>query len=202
MRLQNGEKIFIDKWDLIIAHPPCTYLTTAATSAHSTKVVPVNWINARVHQRISAMDFFMACIEANCDKIAVENPKGVMNTVYRKPDQIIEPYYFAESEDDSENYVTKSTCLWLKGLEPLKRTNELEKPDNGKLFGISPRGKAYCWNDRINSDRATNRSKTFPGVAKAMAEQWAGNANIESDGDCYGKQTQPLGFEANAKLVP
>lgn len=88
----------------------------------------------------------------------------------RKPDQIIEPYQFAASESDSENYVTKRTCLWLKGL-PLLKTNDLEKPNNAKLFGTNKNGKAYCWEDAYTRD-PKGRSKTFPGIAAAFAEQW------------------------------
>ena len=171
MKLENGQKIDIDHWDLIIAHPPCTYLTNVATRHHSIRMTPVNQINARTLQRINSMEFFMRFVYANCDKVAIENPVGVMNTCYRSPDQIIHPYMFAEDENDSENYVTKATCLWLKGLEPLK-TNGLEKPDNAKLFGtFTTTGKAKTWEDTYSRDGGI-RSKTFPGVAKAMAEQW------------------------------
>ena len=137
-KTEDGSTHNVDKWDLIIAHPPCTYLSNAATRSHS---------------------------------LAIENPVGVMNTVYRKPDQIIEPYQFAESEDDKENYVTKRTCLWLKGLKPLQG-NSLDKPNNAELFGKHPNGKARCWEEMVKGDRATVRSKTFEGIAKAMAEQW------------------------------
>lgn len=170
MKLQNGEKIEIPHWDLIIAHPPCTYLTNAAVRHHSVKMTPINQINARTLSRISSMDFFMRFVFADCEKIAIENPVGIMNTAYRAPDQIINPYQFAESESDTENYVTKATCLWLKGLEPL-RTNDLPKPDNGKLFGYLPNGKAKCWGDTYSRNGSV-RSKTFPGIAKAFAEQW------------------------------
>ena len=172
MRLQTGEKIEVPRWDLIIAHPPCTYLSNVATGSHSINKVPVNWINARTKSRIEAMNFFMDCVNANCDKIAVENPVGIMNTVYRKPDQTVDPWMFAESEDDAENYVTKKTCLWLKGLAPLLSMKVLEKPDNEKLFGRHPSGKISNWEERINVNRSVVRSKTFPGIAKAMAEQW------------------------------
>ena len=126
------------------------------------------------------MSFFMQCIMADCDHIAVENPVGVMNKAYRKPDQIIEPYNFAESESDTANYVTKRTCLWLKGL-PLLKTNSLNKPDNAKLFGTYKNGKAGCWNDSHARDPKV-RSKTFPGIAKAFAEQW-GDYLIQMDAD-------------------
>lgn len=95
-----------------------------------------------------------------------------MNSAYRKADQIIDPYMFAESVDDTENYVTKRTCLWLKGLPPLEGTG-LPKPDNAKMFGRLPSGKARTWEDTYSRDAGV-RSKTFPGIAKAMAEQWGG----------------------------
>lgn len=171
MRLQNGKKITIDRWDLIIAHPPCTYLSNVATRAHSLNCTPLNWINARTYNRIEAMDFFMKCIDANCERIAVENPIGVMNTSYRKPDQIIHPYYFAESKDDEENYWTKATCLWLKGLPLLKYKDIANEPYEHKL-GKYSNGKNKTWEETRSGDREKNRSKTFPGVAKAMAEQW------------------------------
>lgn len=168
MRLQTGEKIVVEKWDLIIAHPPCTYLSNVATRHHSINHTPLNWINARTDNRIEAMQFFMRCIEANCEKIAVENPVGIMNTAYRKPDQIIHPYMFAETEDE---IVTKGTCLWLKGLPPLfPKYNS--KPDNKEKFGTYPTGKARDWESSISRNRAKERSKTFYGIAKAMAEQW------------------------------
>ena len=110
---------------------------------------------------------------ARCSHIAVENPIGFMNTAFEKPQQIIHPYMFAESMEDEENYVTKATCLWLTGLPKLKTTG-LEKPDNRKLFGTYPSGKEKTWEEVISGrDRAKLRSKTFPGVAKAMATQWS-----------------------------
>lgn len=168
MRLQTGEKITIPKWNLIIAHPPCTYLSNVATRHHSLNCTPLNWINARTNNRIEAMQFFMRCIEADCEKIAVENPVGIMNTAYRKADQVIHPYMFAESEDER---VTKGTCLWLKGLPPLLPKYDT-KPDNREIFGTYSNGKARDWESSINRNRAKERSKTFYGIAKAMAEQW------------------------------
>ena len=165
------------KWDLIIAHPPCTYLSNVATRHHSLKCTSLDRINDRTFKRVEAMQFFLNFANADCERIAIENPVGVMNTCYRKPDQIIHPYYFAESEYDTENYVTKATCLWLKGLKPLTYT-ELPKPDNKKIFGRLPSGKAKTWEDSVSriGGAAKSRSKTFPGIAKAMAEQWAGQA--------------------------
>lgn len=165
----------IPKWDLLIAHPPCTYLSFAATRAHSLKCTPLEKINARTILRIDAMQFFMHFVNANCDHIAIENPKGIMNTAYRKPDQIIDPYMFAESVDDTENYVTKATCLWLKGL-PILTGKGLPKPDNLALFGRHPSGKIATWEERVSriGGAAKVRSKTFQGIAEAMAEQWGG----------------------------
>lgn len=169
---QDGECHTVDKWDLIIAHPPCTYLSNAATRSHSLKGATLEQINARTQKRIQAQEFFMKFANVNCEKVAIENPVGVMNTVYRKPDQIIEPYQFAKSEEDTENYVTKRTCLWLKGLKPLQG-NSLDKPNNAELFGKHPNGKARCWNEmQWQKSRSIVRSKTFQGIAKAMAEQW------------------------------
>lgn len=161
------------RWDLLIAHPPCTYLSNVATRSHSIKCNTIERINDRTFKRIKAMQFFMNFVNADCDRVAIENPIGVMNTCYRKPDQIISPYMFAENETDTQNYVTKATCLWLNGLPALK-TNMLPKPNNSEIFGVMPSGKAKTWEDSLcragGAEKA--RSKTFPGIAKAMAEQW------------------------------
>lgn len=167
----DGVKHSVDKWDLCVCFPPCTYLTMVATRHHSLKFTPLEKINRRTMHRIEGMEFFMKFANAECTHIAIENPIGIMNTAYRSPDQIINPYQFAESVEDSENYATKSTCLWLKGLPTLK-TNSLPKPDNGALFGYHPTGKARNWEETRTGDRAKERSKTFPAVAQAMAEQW------------------------------
>lgn len=110
----------------------------------------------------------MKFVNADCPQIAIENPIGYMSTIYRKPDQIIHPYYFGDP-------ARKATCLWLKGLPKLKKTNEVEpiiiRYKNGK-------GTDNPWHmDTMNlpkGQRARERSKTFPGIAKAMAEQWGG----------------------------
>lgn len=156
-------------WDLIIAHPPCTYLTTAATQCHSTKVYTLDQIADRTFKRIEAMQFFMNFVNADCERIAIENPVCVMNTCYRKPDQILEPYYFAVNENDTKNYVTKKTCLWLKGLPRLAFDKaRLENPMNkADTWG---NGKRKNWTESHHGGKA--RSKTFPGIAKAMADQW------------------------------
>lgn len=167
----DGERHRINgKWDLIIAHPPCTYLSNAATRSFSLRVTPAQKVVERWEQRALATVFFMKLFLADCDKVAVENPVGFMSKAFRKPEQIIDPYMFAESKYDKENYVTKRTCLWLKGLTPLK-TNNLPKPNNAELYGKYSNGKNKTWEDCF-SRSAKVRSKTFPGIAKAMAEQW------------------------------
>ncbi|MEA4919356.1 MAG: DNA cytosine methyltransferase [Clostridiaceae bacterium] len=165
------------KWDIIIAHPPCTYLSNVATRSFSLRCTPAEKVVDRWKNRARAAVFFMHFALADCAKIAIENPVGFMNTAYRKPDQIVHPYQFAKSELDKDNYVTKATCLWLKGLEPLE-CNSLPKPDNAALYGRLPSGKARTWGDTYSRDGGI-RSKTFPGIARAMAERWAGQAKEE-----------------------
>lgn len=166
------------RWDLIIAHPPCTYLTNCATRSHSIRMTPLSKINERTQQRIEAMNFFMKIANAECDHIAIENPVGVMNTCYRSPDQTIHPYMFASSTKDKDNYVTKATCLWLKGLPKLITGISL-KPDNAELYGLRPNGRAYTWEEKLcrAGGAGKARSKTFAGIATAMADQW-GNEDV------------------------
>lgn len=168
----DGVKHSVGKWDCIIAFPPCTYLTMVATRHHSLKFTLLEKINRRTMNRIDGMEFFMKFVNADCKHIAIENPVGIMNTAYRSPDQVINPYQFAESVTDTENYVTKATCLWLKGL-PALRGNNLPKPDNGALFGYHPTGKSKNWEETRTGNRSKERSKTFPGIAHAMAAQWS-----------------------------
>lgn len=167
----------LDKWDLIIAHPPCTYLSNVATRHHSRLCTTIQKINVRTLKRIEAMSFFMRFVMLNCEHIAIENPVGVMNTAYRKPDQIIDPYMFSKGPEDKENYVTKRTCLWLKNLPELVPTYRGDYIGNAVLFGKDRRGKNYTWessgcNGKENKNRAELRSKTFPGIAEAIAKQW------------------------------
>ena len=115
----------------------------------------------------------MVMVLAPVDKVAVENPVGSVNSAYRKADQIIHPYRFSDGEGDAENFVTKRTCLWLKNLPVLQPTYHGPKPDNAALYGVFPSGQARTWEDSY-SRSAKVRSKTFPGVAKAMASQWSG----------------------------
>lgn len=119
------------KWDLIIAHPPCTYLTVAANKLYNVEKYGDKALK-RIADREKAVDFFMKFVEADCDKKAIENPIGVISTRYRKPDQIIQPYQFGHP-------VRKSTCLWLYGLKPLAPTNIVEFEcihSNGKSGGV------------------------------------------------------------------
>lgn len=155
----------VPKWDMIIAFPPCTYLTVTGNRWFNEEKYGEKAV-ARKKNRKEAKDFFMQFVNAKCDKIAIENPIGCMSSYYRKPDQIIHPYMFGDPE-------RKSTCLWLKGLPLLHETNvvspEIYVYKNGK-------GTDSNWHMRTMSlppkERAKERSKTFPGIAKAMAEQW------------------------------
>ena len=167
------------KWDMIIAFPPCTYLTSAGTRHYSLRMNPEWKVRERERLRQDAANFFLAFANADCEHIAIENPVGYMTTNYRKPDQIIHPYFFAIDERDSDNYVQKRTCLWLKGLPELQRTTNLDKPSpHYYCQGEKRKGKAIGWCEGIKgttggqAGRAKARSKTFPGIAKAMAEQW------------------------------
>lgn len=162
----------VDKWDLIIAHPPCTYLTVAANKLYNVGKYGIKAIE-RHQKREDAIAFFLNFVYANCLHIAIENPIGVISTRYRKPDQIIQPYEFGHN-------VRKSTCLWLYGLPKLIPTNIVpfeEIHSKGKSGGYSgnswivrdEKGKILPYNDeRVKKAR----SKTFEGIADAMAEQW------------------------------
>jgi len=132
-------------WDMIIAFPPCTHLASSGARWFPEKIK-----DGRQQQAIS---FFMLLANHPCKKIVIENPIGIMSTKYRKPDQIIQPWQFGHGE-------TKSTCLWLKGLPKLKPTNIVDGREN-RIWKMAP-----------SKDRAKLRSKTFPGIAEAMAEQW------------------------------
>ena len=179
LKLINGNCSFItndganhsikDKWDMIIAFPPCTYLTSCGNRWFNTEKYGVK-AKQRWRNREEAAEFFMKFVNADCDKIVIENPVGIMSSWYSKPSQVIHPYMFANGIDDKENYVTKRTCFWLKGVDKLI-TNKLKKPNNKEIFGTWSSGKSKCWEDSTTRS-AKVRSKTFPGVAKAMAEQW------------------------------
>lgn len=165
----DGKSHYIEKWDLLIAHPPCTYLSNAGARWYSLRLNSAEAVVKRMCKREEAIVFFMQCVLAPVEKICVENPIGRMNAIYRKADQIINPYYFAKDENDTENYEKKRTGLWLKNLPLL--TYNAPKPPEPK--GFTGDGRAYYWSDSLyGPDKAKNRAKTFPGVAQAMAEQW------------------------------
>lgn len=153
------------KWDIIIAFPPCTYLTVTGNRWFNVDRYGYRAIKRR-ECREEAIMFFMMFVNADCDRIAIENPVGVMSTTYRKPDQVIHPYMFGDPE-------RKQTCIWIKGLNPLEPTNIVQpmviRYKNGK-------GTDSPWHMSTIGlppvERAKARSKTFPGIAKAMAEQW------------------------------
>jgi hypothetical protein len=161
----DGEEHWIkEKWDLIIAHPPCQFLTNSGNRYLNVEKYGEKAIQ-RAKNREKAFEFFMQFANANCDKICIENPIGYPNTHYRKPNQILHPWQFGHP-------FTKGTCLWLKGLEPLKPFI-LEKPYGCKSYAIETNfdenGKTIAWNSEANR---RIRSKTFEGIATAMAEQW------------------------------
>lgn len=163
----NGQTHYVDKWDLLIAHPPCTYLSGVTTRHLSLRVTPPQKVVDRMWKLAESAVFFMQFALSSVDKVCVENPLGFMSRLWRKPDQIIHPYYFADSKNDMENYEKKRTCFWLKGLNPLQRTTELPPP---LPYGYTKSGKALNFEEMNKSSKV--RSKTFPGIAKAMAEQW------------------------------
>lgn len=150
------------KWDMLICHPPCTFLTVSGNRWFNIEKYGEKAIQ-RYKDREEAIAFFMTMANADCDKIAIENPIGVMNTGWRKPDQIIQPYMFGDPFE-------KTTCLWLKGLQPLIPTNIVEPPPRQQVKG----GKSLpeWYSNAPKKDRARIRSKTFPGFAAAMAAQW------------------------------
>ena len=161
-------------WDLIIAHPPCTFLTVTGNRHFNTerygKKAEERWKN-----RVDAAVFFMRIAGADCDHIAIENPIGIMSTSYRKPDQIIHPWMFALSDEEKTE---KNTCLWLKGLPSLIPWVS-EKPEISYFEWTDKNGRhkrqsLWYYQTRClgHKERAKAASKTFPGIAKAMAEQW------------------------------
>lgn len=141
------------RWDMIIAFPPCTDLASSGAAWFDQK--------RKDGRQQRSIEFFMQFANCECEKVAIENPVGIMSTIWRKPDQIIRPYQFGHPEQ-------KATCIWLKGLHPLVETNNvydqmilLPKNKRERLHYLPP-----------STDRAKIRSKTFPGIASAMAEQW------------------------------
>lgn len=144
-----------EDWDLMIAHPPCTRLAVSGNA----------WRKGKEEEQAEAIEFFLTLATAPIEKICIENPVGIMSTVYRKPNQYIQPWQFGHD-------ASKKTGLWLKGLPELVPTEYVEP----RIVDGKPR-----WGNQTDSgqnklgpspDRATIRSRTYEGIAKAMAEQW------------------------------
>ena len=133
-------------WDLMIAHPPCTHLSVSGARHFAEKRMD--------GRQQSAVSFFMALARAPIPKIAIENPVCIMSRMWRKPDQIIQPWQFGHGE-------TKATCLWLNGLPKLVPTNVVEGRE-ARIHRMAP-----------SPTRAADRSRTYPGIAAAMADQWS-----------------------------
>jgi len=154
-----------EQWDLIIAHPPCTYLCLSGQKHCNVDVYGEKAL-ARIEEREKAVEFFMSFVTANCEKIAIENPVGIMGRYYKKPTQYIQPYMFGHG-------TSKKTGLWLKNLPPLKPTNIVQIEYH--ISGTGRKWDKWFWDSSCISDlaeRSKFRSKTFPGIARAMAEQW------------------------------
>jgi hypothetical protein len=145
---QDVTQLLKMKWDMIIAFPPCTHLAVSGARYFEQK--------RKDGRQQQGIDFFMKFTNLDCPRVAIENPVSIMSTKYRKPDQIIQPWQFGHGE-------SKKTCLWLKGL-PLLTPTEIVEGREQRIWRMPPSG-----------ERAKMRSKTFPGVARAMAEQWAGD---------------------------
>lgn len=140
------------KWDMVLAFPPCTHLAVSGARYFEQK--------RRDGRQQAAIDFFMRFANCDCPRVAIENPVGIMSTHYRKPDQIIQPWQFGHGE-------TKATCLWLKGLPPLMPTDIVDGREQ------------RVWKMPPSPDRAKLRARTYVGIARAMAEQWAGKCEEE-----------------------
>jgi len=140
-----------ENWDLMIAHPPCTFLAVSGA----------RWFKDRKKQQVEALGFVEELMNANIPKIAIENPISVISSHIRKPDQIVQPWMFGHGE-------TKATCLWLKNLPKLKPTKLVDGREQ-RVHHMPP-----------TEDRWKNRSRTFNGIAKAMASQWNEKALVQT----------------------
>ena len=186
--LQNGKKASVKgAWDLMIGHPPCTYLAVSGAQWYyhpDDKNLPVEKRRPhpkypnRAKDREDGVNFFMLLANARIKRIAIENPVGIMSNRWRKPDQKIQPYEFGDP-------YSKGTCLWLKNLWTLHRSKETE--DHGeKIFFKSGKSQPKWYSEALSKartpeERRTLRSKTFPGIARAMAEQWSIQIALEEN---------------------
>lgn len=152
-KIDVREVLHLD-WDLMVAHPPCTHLAVSGAA----------WFKFKEKEQREAIDFFLTLANAPIPQIALENPVGVLSSLVSPPTQIVQPYWFGDEE-------RKTTCLWLKSLPSLVPTNRVEP-----VLVTYPNGKTYPRNhDHFVSkgqDRGRERSRMFPGMAEAMAEQW------------------------------
>jgi len=166
------KEAYSGKYDIMIAHPPCTFLAVSGARWMYNKDGSVN--QERLKNQNLALDFVQKLMDAPIDKIAIENPISVISSKIRKPDQIVHPYHFGDK-------VSKSTCLWLKNLPKLEHTNVVEKGDfkewvdkkTGKIKRQATWYYEALQKSKTPAERRTLRSKTFPGIAKAMAKQWS-----------------------------
>lgn len=158
LQMDCFEAIKLKKWDLMIAHPPCTHLAVSGAAWFEQK--------RKDGRQQQGIDFFMKLTQTNIKHWCIENPVCIMSNIYRKPDQIIQPYEYGHTE-------TKKTCLWLSDLPLLKSTNIVEP-----VYIIAKDGKRYSpthymWQGKTKDERSKQRSKTFTGIAEAMAKQWS-----------------------------
>lgn len=144
-------------FDLMIAHPPCTHIAVSGARHFEQKIM-----DGRQH---SAVSFFMMLAKSSIPRIAIENPVCIMSSIWRKPDQIIQPWQFGDS-------FQKTTCLWLKGLPKLKHTKIVDK---GEFITFDSGKRMAKWYANATGDRSVERSRTFQGIADAMALQWGGD---------------------------
>lgn len=138
-------RVLRDNWDLIIAHPPCTHLASSGA----------RWFSSKIDEQLDAIEFVRAIVNAPVGKLAIENPVGILSRPANlgRPTQIVQPFNFGDP-------FKKTTCLWLRGLPPLRPTSDLQT------------GEQKCWKEPPHPDRWKRRSRTYQGIANAMAEQW------------------------------
>ncbi len=183
-KLQNKKMVKLKKdWDIMIAHPPCTYLAVSGAQWYyhpddkhlpKEKRRPHPKYPNRTKDREEAIEFFLALANAPINKIAIENPIGIISSRWRRPDQVVQPFMFGDE-------ARKTTCLWLKNLPLLEPTNIVGEGE--RIYFKSGKSQPKWYSDafvksKSHDERRTMRSKTFIGMAKAMAEQWTRNLNI------------------------
>ena len=162
---QDGTDHYIGAWDLIIAHPPCTYLSLAQNGLYDVARMGADYVAERMRRRDKAIRFFLRFARLQCPS-AIENPPGCMSTRWRRPDQVVQPYEYGDPAQ-------KATCLWLHRLPRLIPTNPVDKPPVHVFPSSNSMSSWYYETSKLPAaDRARVRSKTFPGIARAMATQW------------------------------